>query len=117
MYDFFVLIPSAFAQDAAQQQPPFMQVLMEMMPMFCIVFFIFYFMVIKPQQRKMQDQQRLLQSLKKGEVVTTTGGIIGRVAGTEKDHILLEVSPNVRLRIENVHVLRRLEKEGETANT
>jgi preprotein translocase subunit YajC len=92
------------------QRPGFGDVLFKMLPMFFMVFFIFYFMVIKPQQQKLKSQQDLLQSLKKGDSVVTTGGIIAKVAAIESDHVMLDIAPNVRLKLEPSHVAKRFEK-------
>ena len=87
-------------------------VLSELLPMFAIVFLIFYFMIIRPQQQKLLEHKKLIESLKKGDNVVTSGGILGRVASVDKDHILLEVAGNVKIRFETAHVQRRSEKPG-----
>lgn len=119
-----VLFPvAAFAQAGApapaqvMQPPTLMGALFEMFPMFMIVFFIFYFMVLKPQQTKIRAQQELLSGLKRGDSVVTTGGIIGRVAGSEKEYILLEVSPNVKIKVEAVHVIKKQETKTVAAES
>ncbi|MBN8550786.1 MAG: preprotein translocase subunit YajC [Deltaproteobacteria bacterium] len=102
-----------FAQAAAPAtvQPPGLgEVFSRMMPMFAVVFFIFYFLVLKPQQSKLKAQQTLLESLKRGDQIVTTGGLIGRIAGTEKGYILLEIAPNTRIKVENAHIARRWEE-------
>ena len=88
----------------------FGDVLFKMLPMFGMVFFIFYFMVIKPQQQKLKSQQDLIQGLKKGDSVVTSGGIIAKVAAIESDHVLLDIAPNVRLKLEPGHISKRFEK-------
>jgi preprotein translocase subunit YajC len=116
----FLMPAMAFAQagitnSAPSELPPpsFTSSLLEMMPMFMIVFMIFYLMVLKPQQKKLQDQEKLIKGLKKGDQVVTSSGIIGRVAGTDKDHILLELSPNVRVKFQPTHIAKLLEPEQE----
>jgi preprotein translocase subunit YajC len=37
----------------------------------------------------------------------TTGGLIGKVAGTEKGCAILEVAPNVRVKVELTHVIKK----------
>ncbi|MCO6430527.1 MAG: preprotein translocase subunit YajC [Deltaproteobacteria bacterium] len=101
------------AQSEIPEQPPFSEVLGKMFPMFIIVFFIFYFMVIKPQTTKVRQQQSLIQSLKKGDTVVTSAGIIGKVAALEEDCVLLDVSNNVRLKVEKDHIARRKEQKAE----
>ena len=78
--------------------------------MFVSVYLIFYFMVIKPQKAKYTDQQNLLSSLKRGEQVVTTGGMMAKVAAVEKDHVLLELAPNVKVKFEIAHIAKRIEK-------
>jgi preprotein translocase subunit YajC len=101
----------AFAQAAAIQQPSFFELLKNMLPMFAMVFLIFYFLVMKPQQKKLKDQQDLMQALKKGDSVVTTSGIVGKVSQLEDAYILLELAPNVRVKFERAHIVKKEEKE------
>jgi preprotein translocase subunit YajC len=64
-------------------------------------------MVLRPQQLKEKAQDDLLKGLKKGEGVVTSAGIFGKVAGVEEAAILLEVAPNVRVRVEKTSIVRR----------
>ena len=91
--------------------PTFMSSLAEMGPMFMIVFMVFYFMVLKPQQTKLKEQENLIKNLKKGDMVVTTSGIIGRVAGIEKDHILVELATNTKVKFLTSHVTKLYEAE------
>lgn len=97
----------AFAQDGTAQQPGAVAKLFMMLPMFVIVFFIFYIMVHLPANKEAKLHSDLLNSLKKGEQVVTSSGMIGRVAGIEKDYILLEVAQNVKVKVEPSAVKRR----------
>ncbi len=109
---FFILFfPAlALAQEAAAR-PPLTEVLFRMMPLFLMVFIVFHFLVIRPQEKKSKAQRELIESLTKNEQVVTTSGIVGRVAGIEKDYILLEISNNVKVKFEPGHVVKRFEKE------
>jgi preprotein translocase subunit YajC len=101
------------ASNPAELPPPtFMSSLAEMGPMFMIVFMVFYFMVLKPQQTKLKDQENLIKNLKKGDMVVTSSGIIGRVAGIEKDHILVELATNVKVKFQTSHVTKLYEAEA-----
>jgi preprotein translocase subunit YajC len=113
---FFLLAFSpmlALAQVTSEMpaRPSFSQTFMSMLPLFAMVFLIFYFLVIRPQEKKLKEQKQFQESLKKGDQVVTSGGIIARVAGIEKDTILLEISSNTRLKIESSHVLKRFDKD------
>ena len=105
----------AFAQGAPAtvEEPSLSAALMQMMPMFAMVFMIFYFLVLRPQQAKLKAQQDFLKALKKGDQVVTSGGIRGRVAGIENDHILLEIAANVKIKVDTVHVQRLPETKSQ----
>lgn len=112
-----LFVSSALAQQALPPgappgEPSFMQLLSAMAPMLLVVFLVFHFMVLRPQSLKLKAQENLLVGLKKGDNVTTSSGIIGRVAGIEKEYILLEVAPNVRIRVERNHISKAVEKPG-----
>ena len=92
-------------------QPGFSEIMAKMFPMFVVVFLIFYFMVVKPQNQKLRSQQSLLSNLKKGDQVVTTGGIIARVASLEEDCVVLDLSNNVRLKVEREHIIKKKESK------
>jgi preprotein translocase subunit YajC len=68
--------------------------------MFGAIFLIFYFMIIRPQQKRAKEREKLLSSIEKGDKVITSGGVHGTVAGVEEKTILLQVTENVKLKIE-----------------
>jgi preprotein translocase subunit YajC len=92
-------------------EPTFFGSLVSMLPMLAVCYLIFYFMVIKPQDAKVKKHKSLLESLKRGDSVVTSGGIIGKVAGIEKDCVVLEIAPNVKIKVEQSHVLKRAGNE------
>jgi preprotein translocase subunit YajC len=109
--------PNLLAQTPAPgQSPGLAQMLTNMLPMFAMVFLIFYLLVFKPQQKKLRDHQILMEALKKGDTVITSSGIIGRVAGVEKDYILVEIANNTRVKFERSHIVKKEEKEAATQN-
>ncbi len=118
---FAVNTAEAFADSIVPQgadvpaQKSFMQVLSETAPLIVICYAVFYFMVIRPQDRKAKAQKALLETLKKGESVVTSSGIVGRVAGTDAGFVTLEIAPNVRIKIETTHVVRREKEETKAA--
>ena len=79
-----------------------------------LIFPIFYFLVIMPQQKQRKKHQAMLNDLKSGERVVTTSGIIGTVVSVDKDAIVLQVAPNVKIRMMkgSVSELRTEEKEA-----
>lgn len=99
------------------EQPTFFGSLVSMLPMLAVCYLIFYFMVIKPQEAKVKKHKSLLESLKRGDSVVTSGGIIGKVSGVDKDCVVLEVAPNVKIKVELPHLLKRIggEEKSEAA--
>jgi preprotein translocase subunit YajC len=81
-----------------------------MLPMLAICYLIFYFMVIRPQETKNKQHKALLESIKRGDTVVTTSGMVAKVAGVEKDHVLLEIAPNVKAKY-LTNAIARLEGE------
>ena len=70
-----------------------------MLPMLGI-FAVFYFFTIRPQQKKQSEHQKMLSGVTRGDTVITNGGLIGKVVRVVDDNeLLVEVGPNVQVRI------------------
>jgi preprotein translocase subunit YajC len=82
-----------------------MESLVGMLPMLAICYLIFWVMVIRPQESKVKKHKQLLESLKRGDSVVTTGGIIGRVSSVEKDSVMVEIAPNVKVKFSQSHIV------------
>jgi preprotein translocase subunit YajC len=80
--------------------------------MFGAIFLIFYFMIIRPQQKRAKEREKLLSSVEKGDKVITSGGVHGTVAGVEEKTILLQVTENVKLKIERSAISTILNKDS-----
>jgi preprotein translocase subunit YajC len=81
--------------------------------MFGAIFLIFYFMIIRPQQKRAKERDKLLSNLEKGDKVVTNGGIHGVIAGLEEKTALLQVSENVKLKIDRSAITTVLAKKTE----
>jgi preprotein translocase subunit YajC len=68
--------------------------------MFAAIILIFYFMIIRPQSKRQKERQKMLDAMKKGDKVVTSGGIHGKVVAMEDKTILLEISDNVKIKVE-----------------
>ena len=69
-----------------------------------VIFFIFYFMMIRPQQKRQKERQRLLNEMKKGDKVITAGGIHGRIIALEEKTVLVEISDNIKIKVERASI-------------
>src|SRR4030066_39864 len=81
--------------------------------MFGAIFLIFYFMIIRPQQKRSKEREKLLSNLEKGDKVVTNGGIHGVIAGLEEKTALLQVSENVKLKVERSAITTVLAKKSD----
>jgi len=81
--------------------------------MFGAIFLIFYFMIIRPQQKRSKEREKLLSNLEKGDKVVTNGGIHGIISGLEEKTALLQVSDNVKLKVERSAITTVLQKKSE----
>ena len=74
-----------------------------MLPVIAI-FAIFYFLVMRPQQQKQREEERNREAfragLKKSDEIVTSGGIYGRVIEVRGTVVLVELAPNVRVKVE-----------------
>lgn len=78
--------------------------------MFGAIFLIFYFMIIRPQQKRAKEKANLLANLEKGDKVITNGGIYGVISGLEEKTALLQVSDNVKIKIDRSAITTVLPK-------
>lgn len=105
---FFIYPVLAFSQQTvtASGGPPFgpFEFILNTTLYICIGAFSYYLLVTKPKQDKEQGQKNLLAQLKQNDEVVTSGGILGRVQGVKPDAILIEIAPNVRIRVQPQYV-------------
>ena len=68
------------------------------------LFAIFYFLLIRPQSQKASEHQKMLGALKRNDEVITTGGLIGKIVELSEKVVVLEIAPNVRVRVERAQI-------------
>ena len=61
---------------------------------------VFYFFMIRPQQKKQKEQKKFRENLAKGDKVITIGGIHGKITEVKDDSTLIEIAPNVIVKVE-----------------
>ena len=64
-----------------------------------VAFAFLYFILVRPQKRRQQESQRMLSNIAAGDEVLTAGGIYGRVLVLEDDSLLVEIAPNIRVKV------------------
>lgn len=89
-------------QQDGKQQNPMMSILFLVM-----IIGVFYFFMIRPQVKKQKEIKKFRSSLQKGDKVVTTGGIYGKIAEMKDGHALVEIAPDVRVKIDLAAILRQ----------
>jgi preprotein translocase subunit YajC len=64
-----------------------------------LVFVGFYFLMIRPQRRRQQQAQQRQKTVEPGAQVRTTAGMYGTVVEVDGDDIVLEIAPDVEVRM------------------
>jgi preprotein translocase subunit YajC len=85
-----------------QQQP---NPLTSLLPLFLIVI-VFYFFMIRPQMKRQKELRNYRSSLQKNDKVITTGGIYGKVTDIKDNTVTIEISENVRVKVDKNAVLK-----------
>ncbi|HOQ58928.1 MAG TPA: preprotein translocase subunit YajC, partial [Bacteroidales bacterium] len=60
--------------------------------------------MIRPQNKKQKEIQKARAALQVGDRVVTSGGIYGKLRDIKDDAFIIEISENVRIRIEKTAV-------------
>ncbi|MDY0200010.1 MAG: preprotein translocase subunit YajC [Bacteroidales bacterium] len=88
-------------QAAASGTNPYMSFIM-----LGLIVVVFYMFMIRPQMKRQKELRKFQEELQKGDKVIVAGGIFGKVFELKDDHIVVEVSDNVRIRAVKSTVLR-----------
>jgi preprotein translocase subunit YajC len=79
-----------------------------------VLFGIFYFLLIRPQTKKAQEHDKMLKALKRNDEVVTNGGLVGRIVELGDKLVVVELAPNVRVRVERPQIAS-LSSHGKTS--
>jgi preprotein translocase subunit YajC len=77
--------------------------LVQFLPL-ALVFVVFYFLLIRPQQQKAKAHREMITNLKRNDEVVTAGGLYGRVVELNEKVVTLEISQNVRVRVDRPRI-------------
>lgn len=67
---------------------------------FSLLILAFYWFFLRPQTTKAREHRDMLAKLKRNDEVVTAGGLLGRINEIGDKVIVLEIAPNVRVRVE-----------------
>lgn len=102
------LISPAFAEVAAPAaaQPSAIPQIMLMLGMLVL----FYFIMWRPQAKQRKAHKELMTSLTKNDEVLISGGLLGRINKVDENYAVLEIAPNVNIKIQKNAVVSALPK-------
>lgn len=76
---------------------------------------IFYFFMIRPQSKKQKEIKRQREAMKNGDKIVTAGGIHGRIREVKEQTLLVEVAPNVTIKVDKSSVYPIIEEAPKAA--
>lgn len=77
-----------------------------MLLMMGLMIVVFYFFMIRPQMKRQKEMTKFRAALQKGDKIVTTGGIYGKIDEIKDNIIILEVAPNIKLKVDKSVVLK-----------
>lgn len=70
---------------------------------------IFYFVMIRPQNKKQKELKRQREAMQKGDRVVTAGGIHGKLGEVKDSTVMVEIAPNVSIKVDKASVFPLVE--------
>jgi preprotein translocase subunit YajC len=77
---------------------------------------VMWFLLIRPQRQRQAAHRQLVAALAPDDEVVTVGGMFGTVRSIADDHVMLEIAPEMQVRIAKEAVARVLRKDEESAS-
>ena len=105
-----LFISTAHAAQGAQQQSPYMSLIM-----IVVMIAIFYFLLIRPQSKRVKEHRNLVESLTVGSEVVFAGGLMGRITKIDGEFAVVELNRGNEIKIQRAAVISVL-PEGTLAN-
>ena len=68
--------------------------------MMVVLIAVFYFFMIRPQSKKQKKIREFREKLTAGDKIITAGGIYGKIKDVKETSFLVEISDNVKIRID-----------------
>lgn len=69
-----------------------------------LVFLIFYLLLIRPQAKQQKRHREMVSKVQRGDEVVSSSGIHGKITAVTDDLVTLEISENVRVKMDKKQV-------------
>ena len=80
-----------------------------------VLFAAFWLLLVRPQRSQARRQQELIRSLEVGDEIVSAGGLYGTIKRIEGDDLIVEIAPQLEVRMARGAVAGIVEPEGEPA--
>ena len=80
-----------------------------------LLFAAFWLLLVRPQRSQARRQQELIRSLEVGDEIVSAGGLYGTIKRIEDDDLIVEIAPQLEVRMARGAVAGIVEPEGEPA--
>ena len=80
-----------------------------------VLFAAFWLLLVRPQRSQARRQQELIRSLEVGDEIVSAGGLYGTIKRIEDDDLIVEIAPQLEVRMARGAVAGIVEPEGEPA--
>ena len=77
--------------------------------MIALIFVVFYFLLIRPQQKKQKEVTKAREGIRTGDKVVLSGGIYGKVREIKDTAFIVEISEDVRVKVDKNSVFASAE--------
>ncbi|HHB92666.1 MAG TPA: preprotein translocase subunit YajC [Thioploca sp.] len=90
-----MFIQNAWAESAAAPETGLLNLIM-----LVVLFVVFYFLLIRPQTKRVKEHKKMVDSLAKGDEIMTGGGILGEIINMADDYVIIEIAPNIQIKVQ-----------------
>ena len=80
-----------------------------------VLFAAFWLLLVRPQRSQARRQQELIRSLEVGDEIVSAGGLYGTIKRIEDDDLIVEIAPQIEVRMARGAVAGIVEADGEPA--
>jgi preprotein translocase subunit YajC len=80
-----------------------------------IAFAFIWFAILRPQKRRQLEQAQMWDSLAEGVEIVTAGGLYGTITGFQDDDVLVEIAPDLEVRVARRAIAGVFPRETEEA--
>jgi preprotein translocase subunit YajC len=78
-----------------------------------VAFAFIWFAILRPQKRRQLEQAQMWESLAEGTEIVTAGGLYGTVTGFQDDDLLVEIAPDLEVRVARRAIAGVISREPE----